>query len=379
MFEYQKTNKYFAQTTSGMEELAAEELGQLGAKNINPAFRGIYFEANKSTLYRVNYESRFLTKILAPLNKFICHNTKYLYRKAREIEWDTLFSADQTFAIFANVSNSKIKHSQYAALCVKDAIADYFRDKTGRRPDVERTFPDAWINLHIDDNFATLSFETSGGSLHRRGYRKESLDAPMQETVAAAIIRMSRWDGTKPLCDLMCGSGTLLCEALMAYCNIPAGYLRKQFGFELLPDFEKDVWKSVKIIANSKIRKLPVGLIAGSDISPEAIKASKKNLANLPGGENVELKIADFQSLDNLENRVIVSNPPYGIRIGKKEGAQRTYKELGDYLKHHAQNSTAYIYFGDRSLIPDIGLKPSFKKPLRNAGLDGRLVRIDVY
>jgi len=379
MFEYQKTNRYFAQTTRGMEDLAVDELSLLGAGQLKSAFRGIYFEADKTTLYRINYESRFITNILAPLNKFNCHDTKYLYRKAREIEWDALFSVDQTFAIHANVANSKITHSQYASLCVKDAIVDFFRDKIGRRPNVERNVPDAWINLHIDKDFATISFETSGGSLHRRGYRKESVEAPMQETVAAAIIRLTEWDGAAPLIDPFCGSGTLLCEALMAYCRVPAGFLRHKFGFQSLPDFDAHVWKSVKTAADSHMRDLPAGLISGSDILPSAVAAAQLNLASLPGGKNVGVTVSDFQSLPELEKRVIVCNPPYGIRMGNSEGAQRIYKTFGDFLKKRCRNSTAYIYFGDRSLIPAIGLKPSFKRPLRNAGLDGRLVKLDLY
>ncbi|MFZ5519318.1 MAG: THUMP domain-containing class I SAM-dependent RNA methyltransferase [Candidatus Zhuqueibacterota bacterium] len=379
MFEYQKTNGYFAQVTSGMEDLAVDELSRLGAERLKSAFRGLYFEADKATLYRINYESRFLTNILAPLNKFNCHDTKYLYRKARAIEWDSLISVDQTFAIHANVANSKITHSQYAGLCVKDAIVDFFRDKTGRRPNVERNVPDAWINLHIDMDFATISFETSGGSLHRRGYRKEAVEAPMQETVAAAIIQFTEWDGAAPLVDPFCGSGTLLCEALMAYCRIPAGFLRKKFGFQSLPDFDEQVWQSVKTAADSNIRELPAGLISGSDILPSAVAVARVNLASLPGGKNVEITVSDFQSLPDLDTHVIVCNPPYGIRMGNPHASQKIYKSFGDFLKQRCRNSTAYVYFGDRSLIPAIGLKPTFKRPLRNAGLDGRLVKIDLY
>ncbi|MDW7680935.1 MAG: THUMP domain-containing protein, partial [bacterium] len=194
MYEYQKTNRYFAQVAAGMEELGAVELKALGAQQVAPDFRGIYFEASRDVIYRINYCSRLISRVLAPLVKFHCHSPKYLYKKCREIRWDQFFSIDKTFAVFANVSRSQISHSQYAALNVKDAIVDHFREMTGERPNVERIEPDVAINLHIDSNFATVSWDVSGGALHRRGYRWQSVDAPMQETLAAAIIQLSGWN-----------------------------------------------------------------------------------------------------------------------------------------------------------------------------------------
>ena len=379
MFEYQQTNQFFAQVAGGLEELGAEELSQLNARHIQPSFRGIFFEADKAALYQINYFSRFLTRILAPLIRFQCFHTDSLYKKARAIRWADLFSVNHTFAIFANVSNSKITHSQYAALRLKDAIVDNFRQSFQMRPNIDRINPDVWISLHIENNRATISLDTSGGSLHRRGYRTETVEAPMQETVAAAIIRYVEWDGAMPIYDPMCGSGTLLSEALMAYCHIPAGYLRKGFGFEFLPDFDKEIWQSVKQEAEQQIRQLPDRLIAGSDISANAIKAARTNLQNLPGGDKINLQVMGFQDIPNLNNRIIVCNPPYGIRLGKKKDIGKLYKAFGDFLKQNCQGSTAFIYCGNRDLIPQIGLKPSWKKPLENGGLDGRLVKIEIY
>jgi len=379
MHEYQKTNRYFAQISTGMEKLGADELNELGANNINPAYRGIYFEANQETLYRINYQSRLISRIVAPLNKFICHQTRYLYKKAMEINWSEFLSVNQTFAIFANVSNSKINHSKYAALVLKDAIVDQFREKTGKRPNIETINPDLWISLHIDADFATISLDVSGGSLHRRGYRSESVEAPMQETLAAAIIRLCKWDGNVPIYDPFCGSGTLLSEALMRYCKIPAGFLRKQFGFEFLPDFEKSVWDKIKEDAQKEMINLKAGLISGSDISFEAINAAKKNMSNLPNSENVNLKKTDFQKIKKLEKTIIVCNPPYGIRQSTSTRVGELYKSFGDFLKHNCLGSTAFIYFGDRKMIPKIGLKPSWRKPLRNGGLDGRLAKFEIY
>ncbi|MEJ2635021.1 MAG: class I SAM-dependent RNA methyltransferase [Calditrichia bacterium] len=362
-----------------MEEPGAEELAELGATKIRQAYRGLYFEADQSTVYRINYNARLITRVLAPLTTFKCHNTDYLYRQAKEIQWTDFLSAAQTFAVFAHVAHSKIRHSRYAALRLKDAIVDYFRDSQGRRPAVNRNHPDVWFNLHIENDRATISVDTSGGSLHRRGYRSDAGPAPMQETVAAAIIRMMEWDGSRPLYDPMCGSGTLLSEALMSHCEIPAGYLRKRFGFESLPDFNPQLWHTVKNRSDQKIRNLTEGFISGSDISRHEVDMARKNLRSLPSGGKVRLAVKDFRKIEGLENHIIVCNPPYGIRLGEEKELENLYKAFGDFLKQRCKNSIAYVYFGNRALIPKIGLKPSWKKELVSGGLDGRLVKIELY
>lgn len=379
MFEYQQTNRFFAQIAGGLEDLGVEELLQLEARNIKPMFRGIHFEADRAALYRINYCSRYLTRILAPLISFQCPHTETLYTRAKAINWNALFSVDQTFAIFANIAHSKITHSQYAALRLKDAIADYFREHFGKRPNIEKINPDVWINLHIENDEATISLDTSGGSLHRRGYRKETVEAPMQETVAAAIIRLTEWDGARPIYDPMCGSGTLLSEALMKFCRIPAGYLRQRFGFERLPDFDSAIWQTVKQEANGKIRSLPDGLISGNDISSKAVEAARINFRNLPDGDKINLSVMNFLDIENITDCIIVCNPPYGIRLGDKTNLGQFYKSLGDFLKQRCQGSMAFIYFGNRELLKYIGLKPSWKKPLENGGLDGRLAKFEIY
>ena len=238
MFTYQKSDRYFAQIAEGLEDLGRKELQELGARDIKPGYRGFYFSADKDSLYRLSYCSRLLSRVLAPLILFDCHSAKYLYKTACKIDWASLIDLKDTFAVKANVSHSKITHSQYASLRLKDAIVDVFRSNTGERPNVDTKTPDVLFNLYIQNNKATIYLDTSGASLHRRGYRLQSIAAPMQEIVAAAIIRLSAWDGSRPLVDPMCGSGTLLCEAMMHYCRIPAGFLRKKFGLESLPDFD---------------------------------------------------------------------------------------------------------------------------------------------
>jgi putative N6-adenine-specific DNA methylase len=379
VYQYQKDCRYFAMVADGLKEAAAEELTELGAEDVRPEFSGIYFRADKSTLYRINYLTRLLSRCLAPLISHACHDIDTLYQKAKQIKWEDFFAEGNTFAVSGNVSDSAISHSKYASLRLKDAVADYFKEKTGQRPDVSVRNPDILLNLHIRHNKAVISLDTSGGALHRRGYREETVSAPMQETVAAAIIRFSEWDGSVPLYDPFCGSGTLLCEALMRYSNIPAGIFRNQFGFEFLPDFDGAVWKQVKKEADGHIRELPKGLIAGSDVSAEAVRAARTNLMGLHYGNSVNVQRVDFRELPALEGRVIVTNPPYGIRMGGDENLEVFYKNIGDFLKQKCKDSAAFVYFGEREYIKKIGLKTSWKKPLKAGGLDGRLVKYELY
>jgi putative N6-adenine-specific DNA methylase len=379
VYQYQEEGRYFAQVSEDLKEVAAKEIIELGAGDVRPEFSGIYFKADKSALYRINYQSRLLSRCLAPLMSFDCPSADALYQKARQIPWEELFTERKTFAVTANVSDSALSHSKFAALRLKDAIADRFRAKIGRRPNVSVRNPDFLLNLHIRNDKAVISLDLSGGALHRRGYREETVTAPMQETVAAAIIRFSEWDGSVPLYDPMCGSGTLLCEALMRYCRIPAGIFRQRFGFESLPDFDRAVWESIKKEAAADTRDLPQGLISGSDASPEAVDAALTNLMGMHFGNRVSIATADFRNLPALEGHLITVNPPYGIRMGADDNLDGLYKELGDFLKQKCKGSTAFIYFGDRNYIKNIGLKSSWKKPIKAGGLDGRLVKYELY
>lgn len=379
MFTYQKSNRYFGQLAPGMEEFARQELEKLGAKKIADSYHGLFFEADHETLYRITYRTRFFTRIYAPVIQFSCHSDKYLYQTAQKIDWSQFFSVHETFAINANVSDSNIRNSRYASLRLKDAIVDQFRDNLGRRPNVETINPDCWINLFIHNNKAVINIDLAGGSLHRRGYRKDAVDAPMQETLAAAMIEASGWHGERKIYDPFCGSGTLLCEALMKITNTPAGRFREHFGFEQLPDFEPDAWRKVEREAMTQIKPLQSDLISGSDMDPQAIAIARKNLASFPDGHNVELSTSRFQDIPALKNVTIVANPPYGIRLGDKKGVSGLMKEFGDFLKQRCTGSTAYIYFGDKDMVKKLGLKPEYKMPLKNGGLDGRLCKYDLY
>jgi putative N6-adenine-specific DNA methylase len=379
IYNYQKTSRYFAQMAEDIQDLAIRELESLGADSIKPGYRGVHFHADHKTLYRINYQTCLVNRVLAPLFSFRCHSDQYLYQTARKIDWNDFLSSDKTFAVFATVANSHIKHSQFAALRLKDAIVDHFRDQSNTRPSVDTGSPDVWFNLHIDQNLATISLDTSGGALHKRGYRQQSMQAPMIETLAAAIIHMTGWDGKIPLIDPFCGSGTLLCEAFLYATHTPSVSLKSRFGFELLQDFNPSLWTEVKNEAAKNIRPISPGLISGSDLSPEIVKTARTNCRTLNAGDVIQITKKNIFDIDRIENAMLVCNPPYGIRMQSGEDLSAFYKDLGDFLKQRCAGSSAFIYFGEREHIKKIGLKPSWKKPLSNGGLDGRLVKYDLY
>ncbi len=378
-YEYQTTHRYFVQVADDLAGLAGGELQSLGAEEVVTVYRGLRITADPASLYRINLHSRLVNRVLAPLATFDCHSDRYLYKRVKEIPWEDFLTTEQTLAVFAQVSHSRISHSRYAALKLKDAVVDRFRDRTGRRPSVDTRAPDLWINLHLEDNRATVSLDTSGGSLHRRGYRRSSVEAPMIETLAAAVICTTGWEGERPLYDPLCGSGTLLCEAFLLASNTPAGILRDRFGFERLPDFDPGLWDSVRKQGLAGIRTLPPKLISGSDSDLEAVQAARQNCSLLDHGGAIHVARRDMFAIPALEGATIVCNPPYGIRLGKRTDLGDFYKRLGDFLKQRCTGSTAFIYFGDRAHLKSIGLRPAWKKPLRNAGLDGRLAKFELY
>ncbi len=377
---YQQAGRFIAQVAGGFEPLATDELTALGMQEVTPGLRAIHFNTDLSGLFRATYCARLVSRILAPLVSFTCNDRTDLYRQGRSIEWSRFFSAQQTFAVMANVSgNPNMRQSNFAALCLKDAVVDHFRDATGDRPNVQTLEPDILLNVHILDRRGTISLDASGGSLHRRGYRRHTVSAPMQETLGAAMVALSQWKGDRPLYDPMCGSGTLLCEALMAYCRIPAGYLRSRYGFRHLPDFDSRLWKAVKKTADGAMRPLPEGLIGGSDISAEAVKAARANCRMLPFGERVRIGHKDFKHIETLADRVILCNPPYGIRLESESDLPALYKSFGDFLKQRCPGSDAYLYFGNREMLKSIGLRPAWKKPMKNAELDGRVAKFSMW
>lgn len=378
-FDYQKSQRYFAQVPNEIRDLAAKELTNFGCTNLSPTHRGLYFSADLKSLYTANYCSSLISRILAPLTSFRCPSEDILYRTAKKIPWDKLISPDNTFAIFSSVSHSKIHHSKFAALRLKDAIADYFRDNTGVRPSIDTKEPDLWINLFVFKDRATISIDTSGGSLHRRGYRIRSGKAPMVETLAAALIKYSEWDGQTPLVDPLCGSGTILCEAYLHATGTPPGILRRKFGFEQLPDFDPALWNAVKNRHQSRIKPIDDSLISGSDISGRTIKNALYNASKIRADETIRFSQQEIFSSDGYSNCVIITNPPYGIRLGDDAEMEVFFKNLGDFLKQKCTGTTAYIYFGNKKYLKFIGLRPAWKKPLMNGGLDGSYAKFELY
>jgi putative N6-adenine-specific DNA methylase len=378
-YNYQKSNRYFAQVADDIKDIASAELIELGADGIKDSYRGIYFNASPKVLYKINYFSRLINRVLAPLISFDCHSDNYLYQTAGKVDWSDFLNPDQTFAVFASVSNSKIKHSKFASLRLKDAIVDYFMENESRRPSIDTREPDVWFNLHIDKNEAVISLDTSGGSLHRRGYRQSSIEAPMIETLAAAIIKYSEWNGETPFYDPFCGSGTFLCEAYIHAANMPASLFRKNFGFQHLPDYDSKLWAKVKADTILDVKEVPENLISGSDISSKSVEIALKNCSNLDREKVIKVNQTNIFKMDGLKNKTIVCNPPYGVRLNKKEDLSPFYKTFGDFLKFQCKGSTAYVYFGDRKYLKNIGLRPTWKKILSNGGLDGRLAKFELY
>jgi putative N6-adenine-specific DNA methylase len=381
MFEYQNHRRYFAQCARGLEALLAGELRELGAEPENPGHHGVGFLADAATLYRVAYGSRLAARVLAPLITFDCHSDRYLYATARKLDWNALLTPATTFAVDATVSESRIDHSQFAAQRLKDAIVDHFRETAGERPSVDRRTPQLQLNLHLRNDRAVISIDIGGGALHRRGYRTAGGNAPLQETLAAAIVRLSGWDGEDKLHDPMCGSGTLLAEAWLAASRIPPGWLRAEPTppWAVLPDFDARTWDDVKREARARSRRLPGGLVTGADLDPAALATARANLDRLPAGVAIRLRTADARELALPPGATVLTNPPYGVRIGRQHEVDLLYKALGDALKRNCPGTTAWILCGDTTLVGKLGLRPGVRIPLWNGGIECRLVRLDLF
>lgn len=379
MFEYIKNEKYFAQVTGSLEKYAAIELKNLGAEVLQEVPRGVRFSCDKETLYNIMYKARLVQRVLAPLISYNCHSDKYLYQQAfKNVDWTSLFSVEDTFSIISNVSNSKIQHSLYAGQVLKDAICDQFRLKYDKRPDFSTKDADIVFSLFIQDNWATISLDILGMSMHKRGYRQGFHTAPMQETLAAALIHLSEWNGDNPLYDVMCGSGTILAEALMKYCHIPAGYLRDHSSLKYLPDFDEILWNNIKNDADSQIRPLPDNLISGSDKDSDSIDFARQNLKTLPYGNKVKFSVKKFQDYPPIGPCTIITNPPYGIRLENKSTIIQLYNDLGDFLKKKCPQSVAYILCGSTDLVSALRLRAIWKKTLKNGDLETKLTKITI-
>jgi putative N6-adenine-specific DNA methylase len=373
-----ETFEIIATTLFGLEEIVAGELRDLGATNVEVLNRAVKFTGDKAMLYKSNLHLRTALKVLKPFSQFMLRDDIDLYKRIKRIDWEQFMSVDGTLAIEATVNGEYFTHSQFVALKSKDAIVDQFREKYGRRPSVDLENPDLRINIHINDRSCSVSLDSSGVSLGKRGYRLEQSLAPMSEVLAAGIIALSGWDKKRNLLDPMCGSGTLAIEAALIACNIAPGRLRT-FGFGKWKDFNADLWASLKKEADNQIIE-PSCKIFSSDIESRSVEISKRNAINA-GVENlIEFKQMDFlHSNDHFNNGIVLMNPPYGERLKEVEEIIPFYQEIGTQLKHHYEGCDAWIISGNIEALKFIGLRPSRKIRLFNGPLECKLQKYELY
>lgn len=367
-----------AKTTSGLEEVLADELKQLGAENIEIMTRALSFDGDKKLMYRANYELRTALRILKPIAFFTASNEDELYDGIQKIHWSELFNVEQTFAIDAVVSGGRFTHSQYVSYKVKDAIVDQFRDRFGARPSVDTDAPDLRLNVHIYDDQCSVALDSSGDSLHKRGYRTIVDKAPINEVLAAGLILLSGWKADGPFVDSMCGSATLPIEAAMFAMHIPPAYFRKNFGFMKWADFDETLWNEVVKTANDKISEFDFDII-GSDRSSKAIDIARQNIFESHLHKDIRLLKKNMDELEPPKGPgVLIINPPYGERLEEAD-LKGLYSSIGDSLKHNFKGYTAWIISSDFEALKFIGLKPSKKITVFNGPLECRFVSYDIF
>jgi len=373
-----ETFPLIAKTIPGLEGVLAEELESLGATDILHLNRAVSFTGSRELLYRVNYCCRTALRVLKPLFHFEINEQKDLYDRLHEHPWENLLDPMQTLSIDAVISYTVFTNSQFVAQKSKDAIVDRIREKCGTRPSVDLDHPDLRINVHLFKDLCTVSLDSSGASLHRRSYRQSTGPAPINEVLAAGLLRLSGWDLTTPLFDPMCGSGTLLIEAGMLAKNIPAGYFRREWGFMHWKDFDQGLWETVKAASDEKIVPLTVPLY-GADRAQKAIASAKENIRFAGLSEGIRLKEVSFEeSTPPVEKGFIVCNPPYDERI-RLDDAIAFYKMIGNTLKRNYSGYTAWFISSDLASLKFIGLRPSKKITVYNGPLECRFVQFALY
>jgi len=367
-----------AKTITGLEGVLASELESLGATDIMPLNRAVSFTGDQEFLYRANYCCRTALRILKPIFHFEINEQKDLYDRLYEYNWEDIVDPDQTISIDAVISYTVFTNSQFVAQKSKDAVVDRIRAKCGKRPSVDLDNPDLRINVHLFKDLCTVSLDSSGQSLHRRGYRQSTGPAPINEVLAAGLIKLSGWDITTPLIDPMCGSGTLLIEAGMLAKNIPAGYFRKQWGFLKWKDFDPRLWETVKSGSDTRTSTVKLQLY-GADRAQRAIASAQENIRFAGLVNDITLKEISFEeSVPPVENGFIVCNPPYDERL-KLDDSIAFYKMIGDTLKRKYSGSVAWFISSDLESLKFIGLRPSRKITVYNGPLECRFVKFEVY
>ncbi len=362
-----KKYRLVAKTPSGLEQVLANEIQEIGGQNITLGNRAVFYEGDLRIIYKSNYLLRTALRVLKEIEFFHFKNVDQFYLKCKNIDWNQYFSVDQNFVIHSTVGNSKdFSNSMFASLKAKDAIADYFRDKYGRRPNVDIENPDIVIDLHIHADTCVVSLDSSGESLHKRGYRMNQGEAPLNEVLAAGMLKLSGWSGNSDFLDPMCGSGTLPIEAAMIAYNFPAGKFRKNFAFENWNDYDQLLFAEVK--KSNELKDFRYSIFA-SDISSGNLLNAQTNARRALLFNKIKFHLSDFRNLkSNFANGLIVINPPYGERL-KENALNELYAMIGERLKHQYAGSTAWILSSSTESFKSIGLKPESRFDLFNGAL----------
>lgn len=357
-----------AKTFMGLEPVLANELTQLGAKNVQVGRRMVSFTGDKEMMYRANFQLHTAIRILKPIKHFKALSADDVYEGVKDIDWTEYLSLDKTFAVDSVVFSEEFRHSKFVAYKVKDAIVDQFREKTGNRPNISVSNPDMRLHIHIAEDQCTLCLDSSGESLHRRGYRQESVEAPLNEVLAAGMILMTGWRGETDFIDPMCGSGTLLIEAALIARNMAPGLFRKEFAFEKWPDFDADLFD--KIYNDDSNEREFTHHIYGYDVDIKAVNTARLNVKAAGLTSDITVEEQDFKNFTQpKEKSIMVTNPPYGERISTSD-LLGTYKMIGERLKHQFTGNEAWVLSYREECFSQIGLKPSIKIPLFNGSLE---------
>jgi putative N6-adenine-specific DNA methylase len=370
--------KMIAKTFFGFEEILAEELKKLGAQEIEQGVRMVSFKGDKGFMYKANLSLRTALKILKPIYSFRANNEQALYKGISSINWSKYLRANQTFVIDSTIHSEFFKHSEFISQKSKDAIVDQFRERTGQRPSIDKIHPDLRINIHIDKDQVSVALDTSGNSLHHRGYRIATNIAPINEVLAAGILLLSGWDGQQDFLDPMCGSGTFLAEAAMIACNIPANINRKEFAFEKWSDWDNDLFDQILDSLLKKVREFHF-TIKGYDKAPSAVSKAKENIRNANLEEYITIEERNFFETEKTSKGKLhmVFNPPYDERLDIH--MEQFYKNIGDNLKKNYPATHAWFITGNMDALKFVGLKPSRKIKLYNASIEARLVKYEMY
>ena len=370
--------KIIAKTLTGLELVLKKEIEDLGGSNIELGKRAVVFEGDLELLYKANLHLRTALRLLVTIAKFEAKDEIQLYENAKKIDWFQYLELKQTFSIDTNVNSEIFTHSKYVAYKVKDAIADVFTEKKGRRPNVNTYQPNVKFNVRIFNSMVEISLDSSGESLHLRGYKVEGLEAPLSEVLAAGILLQTNFKAKNNFWDPMCGSGTLISEALMIDTNMAPNAMRDYFGFMGWSNYQERLWTELKKEAQDKISKPSIKFV-GTDISRKAVFATKRNLSLLPYGNEVEIYKKDFfKSKEGKDLDFIIMNPPYDIRL-KEDEIVSFYKNIGDKLKQECAPCDAWIFSGNIPVLKQFGLKPSKKIKMMNGKLDAELRKFEIY